>query len=432
MSHVVRILTPAVLLFGFALTTAGQSQNSDSLKRQQAFEEIAKQRAASIVKEGFELADRMAKSSPIRAVEHLRRLQISLESEPSLPAATREEYVRQIGERIRLIEGRKTAPTPPENSKVDVKQLATERAKAWVEEYQDVKRTLDTIAALQKSGSTEQARREAENLISKYPNNPAVIALNDQSSMSQKLADAKILQAQQAEGYRLAMLSVDKAAIPPKDDIEFDTIRKGYFKEITKQRLKSTLTDKERELLKALEKPISIGATEQTFESVLEDISAKIGKPILLDKSALKDAQIDSTTRVNLPIKDSVQARTALRLLLQPYRMTVMIRNEAIQVVSLEHARENMITRVYYIGDIINGTGPFGNPLQWGPNISFMQAMENANLIVQAMEKIDPMSWKRDGGFGSATFHAPSMSIIVRQSAEVHSMLSNAFSGGGK
>jgi hypothetical protein len=433
MGHFFRRALPALLIpLSLALTTETRAQTSDTLKRQQAFEEIAKQRAAAQLKESFEMADRMAATSTARGIEHLRKLQISMENEPSLSATVRDQYVKQISEKIKAMETRKVAtkaetPAP----KADAKDASIARAKAWVEEYQDVKRTLETIAALQKGGNTEQARKEADNLSRKYPDNPAVLVLNEQTGMSQKLADAKVLQAQQAEGYRLAMLSVDKAAVPPKDDIEFDTIRKGYFKEITKQRMKPTLTDKEMGLLKALEKPISIGANNQAFESIVESISEKIGKPILLEKSSLQDANIDSTTPASLPFKDSIQARTALRLLLQPHRLTFIIKNESIQVVSLEKARENMITRVYYIGDLVSGVGPFGNPLQWGTQASLLQMMENANLIIQAMRKIDPMSWKEEGGFGAATFHAPSMSIIVRQSAEVHSQLSSAFVGGG-
>ena len=421
---------PALILSSaLAATSVVLAQDSDLLKRQIALQEIAKQKVSTQLKEAFDLADRMAATSTVRAVEHLRRLQISFENDSALPAPVRQDALTKVAERIRLIEVRRTTKVEPTPIQVNPKELAVAKAKVWVEEYQEVKRTLDTITALQKSGNGEQARAEAEALAKKYPNNPAVLTLNETSAMSQKLTDAKILQAQQAEGYRLAMNSVDKASIPPKDDLEFDTIKKGFFKEITKARLKSTLTAKEQELLKALDKPISIVGKESPFEAVIESISDKIGKPILLDKSSLQDADIQSSTPISTQEMRNISARTVLRKVLQDHGLTFIIKNETIQVMTLQRARETMVTRVYYIGDLVSGVGPFGNAFQFGPQLSLMQAMENANMIIQAMEKVDPLSWKSQQGTGSATFHAPSMSIIVRQSAEVHSMLSGAFSG---
>jgi hypothetical protein len=36
---------------------------------------------------------------------------------------------------------------------------------------------------------------------------------------------------------------------------------------------------------------------------------------------------------------------------------------------------------------------------------------------------VDPQSWQANGGNGSIVFNAPSMSLIIKQSAEVHALL---------
>ena len=108
-----------------------------------------------------------------------------------------------------------------------------------------------------------------------------------------------------------------------------------------------------------------------------------------------------------------------------------VVKDEAIQVVTVEKARDMLVTRVYYLGDLVQGVGPFGGALQWGPFLDFQQTTANVDLIVKSIESsIDPLSWKDRGGPCTITFHYPSMSIIVRASAEVHATLGAKIGGG--
>ncbi len=40
---------------------------------------------------------------------------------------------------------------------------------------------------------------------------------------------------------------------------------------------------------------------------------------------------------------------------------------------------------------------------------------------------IDPSSWQINNGPGAIYFHFPSMSLVVKQSAEVHGMIASSF-----
>jgi len=78
----------------------------------------------------------------------------------------------------------------------------------------------------------------------------------------------------------------------------------------------------------------------------------------------------------------------------------------------------------------VQSTGPFGGAPQWGPFLDFQQTMANVEVIMKSITKsIDPLSWKENGGAGTVTFHYPSMSIIVRASAEVHASLGAKMGG---
>jgi hypothetical protein len=122
--------------------------------------------------------------------------------------------------------------------------------------------------------------------------------------------------------------------------------------------------------------------------------------------------------------------RTALRKFLGDNGLTYVIKDEAIYVTTPRRAREMMETRAYYMGDLVAGVGPFGNGVRWGPQVAQAQMMENANQIMQLVRSsIDPDSWAPNGA-GSIAFDPITMSLVVRQSAEVHAMLKSSMGGG--
>src|SRR5262249_18409158 len=127
---------------------------------------------------------------------------------------------------------------------------------------------------------------------------------------------------------------------------------------------------------------------------------------------------------------------------------------EAIQVTSAQRAKDLMVVRRYYIGDLLagmgtmngmpgfqNGFGSFGGaPIQpsnilgnapfavaFNQQMFALQAAQNMQSVEQLKEMIqssvDPASWFGHGGNGTITFHAASMSFLIKQSTEVHAML---------
>ena len=119
-----------------------------------------------------------------------------------------------------------------------------------------------------------------------------------------------------------------------------------------------------------------------------------------------------------------------MHLALSAHGLTYVIKNNMIEVVTRDKAAAMMETRVYYIGDLITplGGGFTGVPGRFSvPNVDAQQVRKNAEaLISQIKQSIDPASWKGGGsdGRGEITFHAASMALIVKASAEVHGMMS--------
>ena len=429
MSTLLRRFVLAAIV-GSALGSTVFAQNSnpnDLLNKANADRAILTQRIEGKLREALGEARRLQGTSQVRAVNALKAALGQLD-DPLIPTGFRNEWTATLTAQIKQIESGKKLADPAEINPVkrEIKEADRQRAKAIQEEYNDVRRTLDTVAALNRSGSAAQAQKEIAALAKRYPDNPATIIMSETSGLNQRLADARYMVAQQQEGFLLAMRSVDKSAIMPKDpDIDFDVKR---WREISKLRMKSTLTKKEEALLKALDSPINLGYKDAPFDEVMKALSTALGKDILLDKSALESAMIDSNTPTTINVR-GVAVRTALRKVLQDRGLTYIIKDESIQVVTLDRAKETLVTRVYHVGDLVNAIGPFGGVLQWGPQLNMMQVQENANQLIDMIKKIDADSWKDRGGNGVITFHWPSMSIIVRQTSEFHARFGGSIGG---
>ncbi len=421
MSNRIRTLTaPALVAMGLCLfisAASGQSKPEDLLNRAKGEQAVLMQRLEQKMRDAIADARRLQSTSPVRAANLLRSA-IGQLDDPLIPPGFRADWTRQLTAQIKLIESGKRLPDPVDvnPAKREIKEAQVKQAKSMQEEYYEVRRSVDTISALIKAGNTVQAQKETDALAKRYPNNPAVISLNESTAWNQRLAEAKEYVEQQKQGYMLAMRSVDRSAIPPKEDLEFDP---EYFRKITKLRIKSQFTKKETAILKSLDQPISLGYKDAPFEDVIKFISTQMNQPILLDKSALAEANIQSNTPVSIDLKN-VATRTALRKLLQDHNLTFIMKEETLQVVTIQTARSMLTTRVYPIGDIVQVVGPLGGEVTWGPWMSMIQTQEAVKQLMQLVQTIDPGSWKEAGGNGTIAFHWPTLSLIVRQTTEVH------------
>jgi hypothetical protein len=152
-------------------------------------------------------------------------------------------------------------------------------------------------------------------------------------------------------------------------------------------------------------------------------MSTLIDQSIHVDTKALEDAGIDLDSKVDVPA--GVTAKSALRLMLQQQGLTFVIRDNIIQVVTIDSAKKLTVTRAYDVRDIVTGGGAFNTLINWGPYIDAQQTALNAEILMDAIQKsIDPQVWKdQSGGPATITFNYATMSIIVRAPSEVHAEL---------
>ena len=119
----------------------------------------------------------------------------------------------------------------------------------------------------------------------------------------------------------------------------------------------------------------------------------------------------------------NVTLRTVLRKVLGDLGLAYIIKDGSIQVTTPLRAKETLTVRTYYLGDMALVTD-FRLPAV----LTQLQAVQNASQIIDAIQSsIDPQSWRANGGTGTILFDPRTLSLVVKQSAEVHFML-----GGGR
>jgi len=139
-----------------------------------------------------------------------------------------------------------------------------------------------------------------------------------------------------------------------------------------------------------------------------------------IDKPALEAAQINYETNVSLDVRETT-VRTALKQMLANVGLTYVIRNENLIITTPEKANSMMVTRVYYIGDLLAV-----NNFAFDPVANELQMAQNIVALISQIQSIEPTTWRDGGGQGTITFDPIRMALIVKQSAEMQFVLQGA------
>jgi hypothetical protein len=421
----VRKLAAGVLACGLAVSAVAQ-QPDRLVQEAQRAKQVAEATAEAEVADAIKTNTSLAKSAPEKAAQNLKAQLLKVDIAKDLGSAKRQELADRLTAAISGVQrgGRTTEPQLTERARalIEKNRKAVEAAQA---EAKDVQAGIAEIARLIDARKDREAKAKIAELIAKYPDNAAVLQLKDTTVSADAVAAAKLISKQSADGFLYAMNDVQKSAIPIKGDLEFSKDYAARMKlryELNAPRL----TAEEKKLIESLDNVLDTPLKDAPFEEAVQLVSTKIDQKIYLDKKSLEDTGLDLRKPVDVP--GGVSARSALRVMLQAQNLTFLVRENIIQVVSLDRAKDMLVSRAYDVRDVVGVGGPFNNPIAFGPILDAQQTLENARALIDVIQQsIDPRVWKDGRGVGGGpatiTFHYPTMSIIVRAPSEVHADL---------
>jgi hypothetical protein len=417
-----RWLRARTLAAVLAAAPAAVAQDADLLDRTRQLQQVAAQQTEADVRLGLADAARLAATDRTKAVEKYKQLLVRLQADQTLAEDRRATLTRVVQDRIRVTEAAAVAAAEQDAVR-KAKEAAAQRgdAEQQAADQARIKETMAAIAALRGEGKLAEAQKQARELLQNHPDNVTVQVLNGVSSAANTVMDDAALRKEKEERRVVAIRDLERSATMPNGDIEFPK----DWKEKTERRRRATaLSAEEVEILQALARPVTVEFKNSKLQDVVDYLSTMARQPILLDKNALDENQLTYDTPVTFTVKGAVATRTALRAVLNQVGLTYVVRDNTIQVTTQARAREMMVTKSYYVGDIVSATGRFGGAPQFGFALDQAQLAENVGGIVETITgTIDPTSWQGKGGMGSIGFNIPTMSLIVRQSAEVHALI---------
>ncbi|HEX4589016.1 MAG TPA: hypothetical protein VH120_03745, partial [Gemmataceae bacterium] len=284
-----------------------------------------------------------------------------------------------------------------------------------------LKESFAAIEKLNQQGKSAEAQTKAQELLQKNPDNVAAQILNGISATAKSLEEAQAVAAETDHRRLLAMREVDKSAMPAVRDMEFP----AFWRKLSDERLKRYgMSPEDKAILETLSAPIKVEFKSTRIQDVMDYMSKQMKRTIVLDKNALEEAQVNYDTPISCSFATPVTSRTVLRAILNNVNLTYVIRDGVFHVTSRERAKDLMVTRTSYIGDLVTGLGMVTSPPQVGHPQDQAQLAQNVQVIIDMItQSVDPSSWKGQGGFGVVGYNIPTQSLIVRQSAEVHNMI---------
>jgi len=175
------------------------------------------------------------------------------------------------------------------------------------------------------------------------------------------------------------------------------------------------MSAKEKAIMESLNKTIDVEFSDAPLTDVLDYLRKKTGIEIAADKKGMDDAGVTYETRINLKMKAST--RNVIRKLLADLGLAYYVKDEVLQITSLERAKATVTTRTYYVGDLAQATDtrlPY--------YLSKLEMIQTLNSLVEQIKSIDPQSWKDNNpeAPGTIVFEPRTMSLVVSQTAEFH------------
>jgi hypothetical protein len=414
-------ITLCALVLG--LSVAGAARPADPLEDAKRRQEIAAQQLEADVRETLRQVNDLARTNPQKAIAKLRDLIDTLNDDTALTTARRDTLKALAKGRIRDLEtdaARRTSRNVEDAERAARSSQRHTDEDRRADDAARLARGLQDVQSLRGAGRTTEANQLQSDLARRYPDSTAAAASRTIADRADRVVDTRRNRGEAATGFQGAMESLDRSAVAESGDY---VLPPDWKTRVAKRTNGPKLTDQEKQTLKALATPIKAELKDMPLSGVLDYLQETTGVTIISDKKTLEAAGATYETPITTKFKSS-SLRTILKKVLADVGLTYIVKEGAVRVVTPEEARNSMTVRSYYVGDLAGVVDITVSPL-----LRDIQMRAAIGQIIDGITgSIDPNSWESHGaqGGGTITYDPITMSLIVKQTAEVHYMLSSS------
>lgn len=402
----------ASLTAGLLLASASLADD-DLLDRAKREQEVAKQAFERQVQDALAKIDKEADA--VKAEQALRELLQKIDDDTENLSIVRRATLRQgIKDRLEKLASAATAPATKTGKKP---------APADTRDDENIRSGLDQISELRRQGKTDDAQKAADALARRYPNHNVVNQVRNNLALADRVRESSRVAKEASDGTRVALNDVSRSATPIPGNIQYPS----NWAEIDKRKEKYgkiTLTEKEQAILKSLASlhDERVELKEMPLEKVLEYLQKLLGLEFRIDKKAIDELSLTYETPISVSLPRGLTKRTIMRRILNDIGLTYIIKEERMEVTSVERANKEITTVTYQIDDLLGLNTPTTARIGSVPAPGQMDLTVKF-LIDLIVSQVEPHSWEKNGGPGSITYFAATRTLIVRNTAEVHALM---------
>ena len=356
------------------------------------------------------------KRDPASAARMLKDFRLRIEDNKVLTTEDRAYLLGRFDSLIAVYDRGATRAAERTANREQAEALARERLRETNQaaaRQADKQRAMARASQFFRDGKFDEAHKAAREAGIKYGRSPSVTGLERSSRLNDSLATLRSIRNERDRRYILAMREVVRSSMPVVGDIEFP----ADWKEKTKRRTKTLLTEEEKKLIKALNTPITTTIKDKPLQGVIDYLEKTTGLHFEMDKAALDQLMLNYESPVS-GTANNISMRGFLKKLFGDLGLTYVIRSGKLIVTTPDRAAQMMVVKTYYIGDLTNLPN-----FAFGPVYNQLQMVQNVASLIAFIQSIDPASWQPTGP-GTIVFNPLTMSISVKQTAEMQLMLS--------
>ncbi len=407
------------LLFLVSASLAA-SARQDLLNEVKQRREIAVQQLESDLRDFVNEAQKLQRTDPLMASGPLDTAQRILDSENILSTLKKDAWARKLRLLRATIAKDTPAPSGPRQPQGEIirnpKDTPTFTRIGTSRTTEDkVRQDFAELGRLKEEGKLDERANKAESMARNDPNSAFSQFASRQARMDSNRAIVGKTKEQFNQANEANLNDIDKASTPQMTDVSLPP----DWAEKSKRRLNSQISPKQRQLMAKLAAPIKVDLQNRPLQDFQEIIEKHLGVAVIIDRAAIEGISVTSETTINLRA-NNWSCRSVLRKTLADLGLTYIVRNEEIQITTPDRAREMMITKAYYVGDLLTPMGQGSIP------VNQIQMMQTINGIIDSIKsQVDGDSWA-PRGTGTIVFEPLSKSILVKQTAEVHFQLGSS------
>jgi general secretion pathway protein D len=301
--------------------------------------------------------------NPDAGIEILQQAKTRVE-QSSLDQTTKEMFIRQIDAAIdNTVKFSERYQVQLEQDKRN--QAVWEERRREAENFRSKEERLKTLIDECNKLIVEQRYEEAVMVAKKArefaPDEPATHMLLTTTQLASNAYRSMAIRDEKAESFNESMLGVDSASIVPNFGLSPLHFDKNWSSIINRRRgssdiLRSRRPESENEILQKLEMPVTLNFDRpMPLEEVLKILSGQTGVDIIVDWAALRDVDITSNQLISIQLMKEIKLRSALNVILEPYQLAYVVKNEMLNITSAAKAKGELYLRTYYVGDLIMG-----------------------------------------------------------------------------